>query len=132
MAEISVVQTAVHQLAKEKGWHSDADVTLVERIALVHCELSEAIECIRDDEPGIWQSGVDKASNLDKGVIKIFPNSPVWSNEVKPEGVLVELADAVIRIMDICESQGWDLENAIRIKHAYNKTRPYRHGGKVL
>lgn len=132
MAAINEVQKIVHALAVEKGWHSVDGVSLVERIALVHCELSEAVECIRNDEPGIWQSGVDKASTLNEGVIRIFPNSDRWSADVKPEGVLVELADAVIRIMDICESQGWNLEEAIRVKHAYNKLRPFRHGGKVL
>ena len=41
-----------------------------------------------------------------------------------------ELADAVIRIMDYCEYLGWDLEGLIKTKHEFNKTRPYRHGGK--
>lgn len=49
----------------------------------------------------------------------------------KPEGQAIELADAVIRIMDYCEFVGIDLEEAIRLKHEYNKTRPYRHGGKA-
>lgn len=48
----------------------------------------------------------------------------------KPEGVAVELADCMIRILDYCGHAGIDIEEAIRIKHEYNKTRPYRHGGK--
>jgi hypothetical protein len=48
----------------------------------------------------------------------------------KPEGELVELADAVIRIADYCESKGWDLEKALQLKMNYNDTRPFRHGGK--
>lgn len=46
----------------------------------------------------------------------------------KPEGFPIELADAVIRIMDIAEHQGFDLEVAMALKHEYNKTRPYKHG----
>lgn len=30
------------------------------------------------------------------------------------------------------EAKGVDLEGILDIKHAYNKTRPYRHGGKAL
>jgi hypothetical protein len=122
----------VHGLAKEKGWH-DVDTSLTERIMLVVTELAEAVESIRRNEPQLWQKGKAKEPLLvDQNPIKIMATSPEWDSTAKPEGVLVELADATIRIMDICEAQGWDLEQAIKIKHTYNKCRGYRHGNKVL
>ena len=45
--------------------------------------------------------------------------------------MVVELADTVIRIADLCEALELDLENAIRQKHEFNKTRPYKHGKKI-
>jgi NTP pyrophosphatase (non-canonical NTP hydrolase) len=48
----------------------------------------------------------------------------------KPEGIIVELADAVIRIADIAEILRFDLEDAILAKMDYNDKRPYRHGEK--
>ena len=50
----------------------------------------------------------------------------------KPEGVAIELADCIIRILDYCGAQGIDVDEATRIKHEYNKSRPYRHGGKRI
>lgn len=46
----------------------------------------------------------------------------------KPEGVAVELADAVIRIADLCGYLGIDLDTVISEKMAYNETRPFKHG----
>ena len=46
----------------------------------------------------------------------------------KPEGVSIELADAVIRIADLCGQMGIDLETAIILKMDYNKSRPFKHG----
>lgn len=45
----------------------------------------------------------------------------------KPEGIPVELADAVIRIADFCGYFGIDLAAAIQEKHEYNAGRPYKH-----
>ena len=42
-----------------------------------------------------------------------------------------EIADAAIRILDLCEAYHIDLEYEIEKKHEFNKTRPYRHGGKL-
>lgn len=39
-----------------------------------------------------------------------------------------ELADAVIRILDICGTMGIDLEQAILNKMARNRERPVKHG----
>ena len=43
-------------------------------------------------------------------------------------GAEVELADVVIRIMDMAEARGWNVAGAIVAKHEFNKTRPYKHG----
>ncbi len=41
-----------------------------------------------------------------------------------------ELADIIIRVLDICGSQGIDIEKAVADKTEKNRQRPYRHGGK--
>ena len=41
-----------------------------------------------------------------------------------------ECADIAIRLMDMCEYKGVDLEFEIIKKHEINKKREYRHGGK--
>ena len=97
----------IHKLATEKGWW-DTDRKFPEVVALIHSEISEAFE--------EWRLGWDSAE------FSVLPG--------KPCGLSIELADAVIRIMDYCEHVGIDLEEAIRIKHEYNKTRLYRHGDK--
>jgi len=50
----------------------------------------------------------------------------------KPEGFWVEIADAVIRVLDLAGAMDVDLEHIIELKHEYNKTRPHRHGGKII
>jgi NTP pyrophosphatase (non-canonical NTP hydrolase) len=67
------------------------------KIALIHSELSEALEAHR------------KNLQDDK-----LPHR---------HGIEVELADAVIRILDTAVHLGFDLESAIIEKLAYNRTR---------
>lgn len=49
----------------------------------------------------------------------------------KPEGGPIELADAIIRITEMAAERGMDLDEAVRHKAAFNKSRPHRHGGKL-
>lgn len=46
------------------------------------------------------------------------------------EHMAEELADIVIRVMDMCEAYDIDLAHEITRKHEINKLRPYRHGNK--
>ena len=39
-----------------------------------------------------------------------------------------ELADIVIRVLDVSRRLGIDIMRAIAVKHTYNVTRPFRHG----
>lgn len=52
----------------------------------------------------------------------------VYLVEGKPEGVPIELADAVLRIADFAATEGIDLGHALFTKMAYNRGRPYLHG----
>jgi len=106
--EIADLMRDVHETAKEKGWH-DHPRTIGDFIALCHSELSEALEEYR---------------HRDLHSISLFGE--------KPEGFIFEIADTIIRLLDMCAFLNLDVEEALRLKTEYNKTRPYRHGGKRL
>lgn len=54
------------------------------------------------------------------------------STDSKPEGMVVELIDCIIGILDYLAYTGIDVDSVLRIKMNYNETRPYRHGEKEL
>lgn len=105
----------VHANAKDKGWWDD-DRPFSEIIALIHTEVSEAFEEYRNGH---------KYHEI------YYPIGEYDVQSKKPEGIPIELADVVIRILDFVGREKIDLDEAIRVKMAYNKTRPHRHGGKL-
>ncbi len=115
-----------HETAKSKGWWGEPERSFGDQIALMHSELSEALEEYRR-----W--GLTPADILRKGQANQCStdiNESGWIH--KPEGIAAEFADVLIRIFDTCGRYGIPLEEALRLKMAYNKTRPHKHGGKVI
>jgi len=111
-----------HANSVAHGWH-DKEKTFGDYVALIHSEVSEALEAFR--APGEFR---DRLFSLKEPAIG-YEREPS-----KPEGVLSEFADVVIRILDYTESikaTGKFIE-VMRLKHEYNKSRPFRHGGKQL
>jgi len=118
-----------HQTAIEKGWWEKAR-TFAEQIALMHSELSEALEEQRTHglEADRFLYAVRHISGATPGVQIVTAGNMQPSD--KPEGIAAELADVLIRIADTCGRYDIPLKEALEMKLAYNKTRPYRHGGK--
>lgn len=54
----------------------------------------------------------------------------IYTMGPKPEGVPIEIADLLIRVLDWAGHYNIDLDAVMEQKMAYNWTRPYRHGGK--
>ena len=190
------LQKEAHAIAKDHGWW-DEPRTFGDLIALVHSELSEALEAYRENPT----MGTSLHNPPEAGGSTVVGSRFL----VKPEGVASELADVVIRVADMAEWYGvenlqewidslresdlsgittfgeWitcchllaskameqlhedandpehgtkmafgrlgslvmliqrmaahygiDLDAAIEAKMQYNRTRPYRHGGKAL
>jgi NTP pyrophosphatase (non-canonical NTP hydrolase) len=125
---ISEVQKMCGILADQKGFwdggveHNTPSSQLINIIG----ELSEAWEEIR-----CGREMTERYYSDSFGRITCHPVDLVSGVVNKPEGVPSELADAVIRIMDICHHYNLDLAELIAEKLRYNKTRAHRHGGKV-
>lgn len=126
---ISELVKKTHQNAVEHGWW-DEELSFGEQIALMHSELSEALEEFRND---LKLDEIYQSCQSDLSCPSEETKCQTCENFApKPEGIPIELADCIIRIFDTCGRYGIDLEKAIQIKMEYNKTRPYRHGGKKI
>jgi len=101
---LNAVSKQIHDTAIEKGWWK-ADRNTGELIALCHSELSEALEALRHGNPPD-----DKI--------------PQFS------GAEAELADCIIRILDMAVAREWKIAEAVLAKMAFNSGREYLHGGK--
>ena len=103
--DLREMQRQVHRTAVEHGWW-EAPRATGEVLMLVVTELAEAMEAYRTGNP--------ESDKL-----------PGFSRMEE------ELADTIIRLLDLAEERGFRLEQAVLAKMAYNEGRPYRHGGKL-
>lgn len=82
----------IHDNAVSHGWWEE-ERNLLEIVALCHSELSEAVEEYRAGRPMVWAN-----------------------EDGKPEGIAVEMADCLIRILDWFGHEGLDVDEIVRQK----------------
>jgi len=107
---LAQLQKDIWEWTKAKGWADDEAMgrTTGDLLMLMVCEIAEAYE-----EHRKWHSPTE-----------------IYVHAGKPEGIPIELADCVIRILSFAAKHDIDLQQAVLDKMAYNETREFRHGGK--
>lgn len=104
---IYALSKEIHETAVEKGWWDKekdlSNISVAVKVLLIISELSEGVEALRGNR---WEGSIGTGSFSE------------------------ELADAIIRILDLCFASGIDISWYINEKMKYNKNRPFRHGNK--
>lgn len=119
----------IHKANCEKGFYDDPK-NIGEILMLIVSEVSEALESHR--------KGISAEKNLSdvhttlKTIIN-HQNDFQFKENFKPlikDTFEDEIADTMIRCMDLCGYLNIDIQNHIEAKLRYNKTREYKHGKK--
>lgn len=113
---IETIADEVHANAVNKGFHPQEEPLFTwfsNQVNNSHCELSELWESYRS---GNFSNPCDK----NPGLAKLGLQGLTCAEE--------EYADILIRTLDQMRRLKIEIGRVVRIKHAYNLTRPHKHG----
>lgn len=118
-SKLNELSWEIHTNAKQKGfWEEES---LPTKLALIHAEVSEALEELRTKETGeppYYEHSI--------GCMKAKQNQCICVP--KPEGFAVELVDVLIRTLDILAYLGEDVDKIVKDKMRFNAHRSRMHG----
>ena len=115
---LNLLAARIGEWRAKKGFDTGPS-NIPEKIALLHSEGSEMLEEFR-------------SGRLNKEVYWEVHFKPEQAESVpKPCGFPIEMADLLIRLLDLADSLDIDLAYAVALKMRYNEGRPHMHGKKI-
>lgn len=111
LIDLNLLAARIHDWRERKGFDT-GDQNIPEKLMLMVTELAEVMEDYR--KPGLLANEIYY--------------EPKPDGSMKPCGVPVELADCIIRILDLSSALNTDIAYALALKMDYNETRPHKHG----
>jgi len=115
MGYLNDLATRTYEACKARGFHS-GEPKVGDFCANLHGEVSELWEAYRNNT-------FDMFCNKAEKMIELGIDPPLSCAEE-------ELADIIIRALDMAKAFNIDIDRAVEAKEKYNATRSFRHGGK--
>lgn len=127
MMKWNKLRDEVHKIAVDHGWW-EKPLSFSEIIVMCHSELSEAVEEYRAERPmvyhGCYMDGVEVCDPGNESCAPhICPPDCMYYIE-KPEGVAVELADCVLRILDYMGQVKGNVDGIVRHMGGFSNPGP--------
>jgi len=123
---INELAKEIHAINVENGFYDEEERNMGEILALIHSEVSEALEC---DRKGLYCSDLTNArvswDKYDEYSNEAFKHA--FRKNIK-DTFEDELADILIRVLDLAAYKGIDLERHVALKMKYNAMRQRKHG----
>jgi len=122
-AGLNDLACAIYERNVEKGFY-EKPKNIGEMLCLIHSEVSEALEADRKDHYANlpmfesfndWNRPKSDAFSFESNIKNTFED---------------EMADIIIRVLDLCAFKGIDIEKHISLKMQYNAAREKYHGKK--
>lgn len=122
----------IHENAIIKGFY-DSDRNLGEMLCLIHSEVSEALEALRTNQhaSGLDETNIFIKGMADKNFGHTFKDDEFFKNYFESRvknSFEDELADIIIRVLDLAAYKKIDIESHVKAKMRYNSLRQYKHG----
>jgi NTP pyrophosphatase (non-canonical NTP hydrolase) len=118
--DLNQLAQEIHANAKSKGFF-DEPKNIGEMLCLIHSEVSEALEAERKEHYARIDLMFKEAKGLgDKAAFEMHVKNSFED----------ELADVIIRCLDLAAFKGIDIQRHVELKMAYNATREHKHGKK--
>lgn len=112
----------IHKNNIEKGFY-EKEKNIGEMLCLIHSEVSEALEADRKDKYALRQIDFAEQCYYEDEFVSAYKD---WVKGSFEE----EMADIIIRVLDLCAWKGIDIAGHISAKIRYNAQREKYHGKK--
>jgi hypothetical protein len=113
-----------YEQARKSGFHREGEIVNIgEKLMLIVSELAQALEADR------FALLISCNVHTVNGWVSDSEFMAAFERHVK-DRFQDKLADAIIRILDLCCSQGIDIGGHVLAKMRYNSLREFKHGGK--